>query len=85
MFCAIFGSVAGDIALAHGARGGVYIAGGIALKIEEFLTQSAFRSRFENKGRLAPFVKAIPTKLIVNDSAAQLGAAHAGLVLASSA
>ena len=50
----INGAVAGDLALAHGARGGVYIAGGIAEKIEEFLIQSPFRRRFENKGRLRP-------------------------------
>jgi glucokinase len=45
LFCSIFGAVAGDLALAHGARGGVYIAGGIAEKIEEFLIQSPFRRR----------------------------------------
>jgi glucokinase len=78
MFCAVFGAVAGDLALAHGARGGVYIAGGIAQKIEGFLVQSPFRARFEDKGRLSPFVKAIPTKLIVNSDVALLGAARAG-------
>ena len=78
MFCAVFGAVAGDLALAHGARGGVYIAGGIAQKIEKFLVESAFRQRFEDKGRLSPFVKAIPTKLIVNPDVAMLGAARAG-------
>jgi glucokinase len=78
MFCAIFGAVAGDLALAHGARGGVYIAGGIAQKIEGFLGRSPFRARFEDKGRLSPFVKAIPTKLIVNPDVALLGAARAG-------
>jgi len=83
MFCAVFGAVAGDLALAHGARGGVYIAGGIAQKIETFLAQSAFRQRFEDKGRLSPFVKAIPTRLIVNPDAAMLGAARAGVRLAS--
>ncbi len=83
MFCAVFGAVAGDLALAHGARGGVYIAGGIAQKIETFLVQSAFRQRFEDKGRLSPFVKAIPTRLIVNPDAAMLGAARAGVRLAS--
>ncbi len=81
MFCSIFGAVAGDIALAHGARGGVFIAGGIALKIEQFLAQSAFRTSFENKGRLSPFVKSIPTRLISNSDAALLGAARAGLAL----
>ncbi len=77
MFCAVFGAVAGDFALAHGARGGVYIAGGIAKKIEQFLMTSAFRARFEEKGRLSTYVKPIPTRLILNDDAALLGAALA--------
>jgi glucokinase len=85
MFCSIFGAVAGDIALAHGARGGVYIAGGIAEKIEGFLMQSPFRRRFEDKGRLAPYVAAIPTKLIVYPDLALLGAARSGLILAPAA
>jgi glucokinase len=80
MFCSIFGAVAGDLALAHGARGGVYIAGGIAEKIEAFLIRSPFRRRFEDKGRLTAYVAAIPTKLIVNPDIALLGAARAGLV-----
>ncbi len=83
MFFAVFGAVAGDLALAHGARGGVYIAGGITQKTETFLVQSAFRQRFEDKGRLSPFVKAIPTRLIVNPDVAMLGAARAGARLAS--
>jgi glucokinase len=82
MFGAIYGTVAGDIALAHGARGGVYLAGGIAQKIEPFLKAGLFRSRFESKGRLSPFVAAIPTRLIVNPDAALLGAARAGIDLA---
>jgi len=76
-FCSIFGAVAGDIALAHGARGGVLIAGGIAGKIEPYLMQGPFRERFEAKGRLSSFVKSIPTRLIVNTDAALLGAARA--------
>lgn len=82
MFCSVFGAVAGDLALAHGARGGVYIAGGIAQKIEPFLLKSDFRKRFEDKGRLSPFVKAIPTRLIVNPDVAMLGAARAGMLVA---
>lgn len=77
MFCSVFGSVAGDLALAHGARGGVYRAGGIAQKIQGFLGESSFRARFESKGRLSSFVKPIPTKLILNGDAALLGAARA--------
>ena len=81
LFCAVFGAVAGDIALVHGARGGVYIAGGIAQKIQVFLAQSEFRARFESEGRLSPFVQAIPTKMILKADAALLGAAHAARVL----
>jgi len=76
-FCSIFGAAAGDIALAHGATGGVLIAGGIAGKIETYLRQGSFRERFEAKGRLSSFVKSIPTRLIVNVDAALLGAARA--------
>ena len=82
MFCAVYGSVAGDLALAHGSRGGVYIAGGIALKIDAFLRKSAFRSRFESKGRLSPYVQSIPTKIkITSGDAALLGSARAGVTL----
>jgi glucokinase len=77
MFCAIFGATAGDFALAHGARGGVYIAGGIARKIEQILVRSGFRAAFENKGRLSYYVKAVPTRLILNEDSAFLGAALA--------
>src|SRR5580698_10129416 len=83
MFCSIFGAVAGDLALAHGARGGVYIAGGIAEKIEGFLLQSPFRQRFEAKGRLSPYVAAIPTRLIVYPDLALLGAGRSGFLLST--
>jgi glucokinase len=85
MFCAIFGAVAGDLALAHGARGGVYIAGGIAEKIAEFLLQSSFRRRFEDKGRLKGYLAQIPTRLIVYPDIALLGAARSGILLARAA
>ena len=79
MFCGIYGSVAGDFALAHGASGGVYIAGGIAQKIETVLAASTFRARFESKGRLSYFVKPVPTRLILHEDAAFLGAVRAAL------
>ena len=46
-FAAILGSTAGDFALTYGARGGVYIAGGICPSILSFLEQGEFRRRFE--------------------------------------
>lgn len=76
MFCSIFGAVAGDFALAHGARGGVFIAGGIAKKIEPILVRSQFRARFEDKGRLGHYVAPIPTRLILHEDATFLGAAR---------
>ena len=81
MFCSILGTVAGDVALAHGAQGGVFLAGGIGQQIASFLDASPFRARFESKGRLSHFVKAIPTRLIMSSDAALLGAARAGLAL----
>lgn len=75
-FCAILGAVAGDIALTTGARGGVYIAGGIAPRILPFLKASPFRERFERKGRFQPYMAAIPTKVILHKHAALLGAAR---------
>ncbi len=75
-FCAILGAVAGDIALTTGARGGVYIAGGIAPRILPFLQASPFRERFERKGRFQDYMAAIPTRVILHPHAALLGAAR---------
>jgi glucokinase len=74
-FCAIFGSVAGDVALIMGSRDGVFLAGGILPAITGFLAASEFRRRFEAKGRFESYMKAIPTRLIVNDNAGLIGAA----------
>jgi len=78
-FCAVFGAVAGDIALVHGARGGVFLAGGVAQKLVKHLKRGQFRERFEAKGRLSHYVKPIPTRLILSEDAAFLGAARASL------
>ncbi|WP_339931139.1 glucokinase [uncultured Brevundimonas sp.] len=77
-FCAILGAVAGDIALTTGARGGVYIAGGIAPRILPFLKASPFRERFERKGRFQDYMAAIPTQVILHKHAALLGAGRVG-------
>ena len=49
MFCAMLGTVAGNLALTLGARGGVYIAGGIVPRFLDFFAQSRFRARFVEK------------------------------------
>lgn len=73
IFCAFFGSFAGNVALTFGARGGVYIAGGISPRLIGFLRQSEFRDRFEAKGRMRPYLAAIPSYVIVHPAAAFLG------------
>jgi glucokinase len=72
-FCAFLGSFAGNVALTFGARGGVYIAGGISPRIVDFMARSEFRNRFEAKSRLQPYLKTIPTSVIVHPAAAFLG------------
>jgi glucokinase len=73
MFCATLGSVAGNLAVTFGARGGVYIAGGIVPRFREFLAASAFRVRFEAKGRLHDYLRNIPTRLVIKPDASFVG------------
>jgi glucokinase len=73
MFCAMLGTVAGDLALIFRARGGVYIAGGIAPRLVCLLAQSEFRARFVAKGRFQLYLETIPTAVIINPDAAFLG------------
>jgi glucokinase len=75
LFCAMLGTVAGNLALTFGARGGIYISGGIVPRISTFFAQSDFRARFEAKGRLNPYVAAIPTYIITRPLPVLLGAA----------
>jgi len=75
-FCEILGGVAGDLALTCGARGGVYVSGGIAPRMADRLASGGFRRRFEDKGRLSDYTRDIPTSLIVHPYAALVGAAR---------
>jgi glucokinase len=74
-FCSLAGAFAGNLALTYGAKGGVYIAGGILPRFSDFLLQSAFAERFSNKGVMSPYVQTIPVKLIVHPETAFVGAA----------
>jgi glucokinase len=73
MFCAMLATTAGNAALMFGARGGVYIAGGIVPRIIEFIDGSEFRQRFESKGRLRSYLQSIPTSIIVHPTASLIG------------
>ena len=73
LFCAMLGGFAGNLALTLGAKGGVYIAGGIAPRILDYLTASKFRERFEAKGRFKSYLAAIPTWVVTHPTPAFLG------------
>lgn len=75
MFCALLGSTAGNLALTLGARGGVYIGGGIVPRLGAFFERSPFRERFEAKGRFRTYLADIPTLLITARMPALTGAA----------
>jgi len=73
LFCAILGSFAGDLVLTFGARGGVYVMGGIVPKIHEIFRHSQFRDRFESKGRYRSYLSPIPTYVVAHPFPAFLG------------
>lgn len=78
LFFAMLGTVAGNLALTLGARGGVYLAGGILPRMRDAFAQSAFRRRFEDKGRFRDYLAPIPAWLVVHPQPAFAGLA--GLV-----
>jgi len=73
MFCAMLGTFASNVALTFGARGGIYIMGGILPKILEIFRRSGFRERFEMKGRYRSYLGAIPTYVVMHPTPAFLG------------
>jgi glucokinase len=78
MFVTWLGAFAGDVALLFGARGGVYVGGGIAPRLLSALSQGAFRRAFKEKGRLRSFLAPIPVFVILAEFATLRGVA-AGL------
>ncbi|KMN37723.1 glucokinase [Chromobacterium sp. LK1] len=83
VFCGMLGGAAANLALNLGARGGVYLGGGIVPRLRGFFEQSPFRRRFEDKGRMSGYLAAIPVYLIVSSYPALPGvAAHLAAELA---
>ena len=78
-FFAFLGSVAGNLALTLGARGGVYVGGGIVPQLGDWIDRSRFRERFEAKGRFRAYLAAIPTWLVTDSSTAALRGANRAL------
>ena len=80
-FCRIFGSIAGNLALTGMTTGGLYLGGGIPPQIIPALETADFMDAFIAKGRFKDFMNKIAVRVILNDRASLLGAAHCALNL----
>src|SRR5215472_1119600 len=78
----LLGAEAANLALKIMATGGVYLGGGIVPRLLAKLKEPAFMRAFTNKGRMSDLLSAIPVKVILNDSAALLGAARCAALTA---
>ncbi|MCC7484904.1 MAG: glucokinase [Burkholderiales bacterium] len=74
IFVSAYGAFAGNVALATLARGGTYIAGGIAPRIIARLRDSSFIRAFNDKGRFGDLLKTIPVHVVMNPKVCLYGA-----------
>ena len=77
MFCAVLGTAAANLVVTLGARGGVYIGGGIVPRLGDYFLRSPFRTRFEQKGRFSHYVSQVPVWIILAENPALRGLASA--------
>lgn len=75
VFCGLLGSYAADLVLLYGARGGVYLAGGILPQILPLLLTSDFVPRYFNKGVMRAYLQRVPVRLIEHGQLGVIGAA----------
>lgn len=78
-FCAMLGAAAGDLAMILGARGGVFVAGGMSAHLGELFDRERFWAGFLDKGRFASYLAAIPAYRVLRANTGLLGAAAADL------
>jgi len=79
LWCAVYGAEAGNLALKVLALGGVYVAGGIAVKIIEKMKDGKFLNAFRDKWKFETLMANIPVSVVLNESATLLGAAYEAL------
>ena len=77
LFASLLGNVAGNLALTLGARSGIYLGGGVVPRLGPAFDAALFRQRFEDKGRFAGYLAAVPTWLITAATPALTGVARA--------
>ena len=75
LFCKLYGAEAGNLALKTLATGGVHVAGGIAPRIIDFMTDGRFREAFFDKGRMRALLEQMPVQVVLDTEAGLLGAA----------
>ena len=73
----MLGTAAANLVLNLGARGGVYVGGGIVPRLGDFFDRSPFRRRFEERGRFSDYLAEIPSYVITAKTPALMGAAEA--------
>ncbi len=76
-FCAVLGSVAGDVALMMGAYGGVFLSGGMLGKMQDLVDWQLLRQRFDYKGRYSEICRSIPLAIVTAEHPGLKGAAQA--------
>jgi glucokinase len=76
LFTSLYGAEAGNLALKSLAVGGVYLGGGIALRLLDKLKDGTFVRAFSSKGRYGDFLREIPVSVVLNSRATLIGAAH---------
>lgn len=74
-FCGMLGTLASNVAVTLGTLGGIYIGGGVVPHLGDYFAQSAFRARFESKGRFHAYMQQIPTYVITAPYPAFVGVA----------
>jgi glucokinase len=72
----IYGAEAGNLALKVLALGGVYVAGGIAVKILPKMKDGAFFNAFKDKWHFENMLINVPVSIVLNESAPLIGAAY---------
>ncbi|MCL1926767.1 MAG: glucokinase [Syntrophorhabdaceae bacterium] len=75
-FCRLYGAVAGNLALQYNATGGVALGGGVTPAILPAMEKGEFMEAFLDKGRFREHLEKVPVKVILDESAALLGAAR---------
>eukprot|EP01035_Chromulina_nebulosa_P012340 gene12340-16450_t len=73
--CRLLGNAAANLAVTLGARGGIYIGGGVIGRLGDYFSRSGFRAAFEAKGRFESYMSRIPTYVIRAEQPALIGCA----------